>query len=795
MIALVLFQSFSPLYAQSSLSGAVKDQQGQPVPFANVLLLHSEDSTLAKGAVSDEAGIYEFNNVKVGNYRIATSIVGYVTSKTEPFIVGGNSSPQVPLIVLKEGKALDEVTVTSTKLLYELEQDRMVMNVEALPSMSGNTGLELLQKVPGVIVDRQNGSISIIAKGEILVMINDKIQRMPTEVIMAQLQGMRAENIERIELIQQPPAKYDASGAAGMINIVLKENNQQGTNGSISLNGGYGQREKAGLSLNLNSRRGIMNWYGSYNYTRSRANEYTIHHFREYDFEGDQYYFENLATLHNYHEGLHGANLGLDLNFGDNTVAGLLVGSTLSNQVWGSDADSRSVGYVNDVLTTQEQYLFETKTNMSSLTANAYLIQQTGANSHLNFNLDYASIHYENSGYLKDEDGPESSLGYLRETPMEFWILGLDHVNTLGEAWKMEVGLKGTFNNTLSGTSFQSTDDDVSPETQLFSEQDIIQEQILAAFISFNGKLSEKLDTELGVRYEHYNYKLDREEQENLNNTFKRPFPVFRLNYKVDSVNTIQLAYNRSITRPAFFFLTSFLVFFDPSLVVYANPQLQPTFTNNVKVSWQRNATIFSLAYLDRSNQIYFYNTVDKENHLQTSVPNNLDQETIIEANLGFPLSPAPWWEISCNLTAFYHKVIDQSGRPSLFERDIFTYAAQLNSTISLGKTWSFGIDGRYMSQYLDGDQVKFDFPYINLGFNKEFVEGSSLSLTLQDIGNSAGKRNWEYHQPEIGIRTFGENNFSERQLRITFTTTFGNQKISGKREREIGSDEIKNRM
>lgn len=169
--------------------------------------------------------------------------------------------------------------------------------------------------------------------------------------------------------------------------------------------------------------------------------------------------------------------------------------------------------------------------------------------------------------------------------------------------------------------------------------------------------------------------------------------------------------------------------------------------------------------------------------------------KSIIEANLSFPLSPARWWQMNWNLNGFYHKVQDASSRPVDFKKDIFTYSVQFNSSFLFANDWTASIDGRYMSPYLGGDQVKYSYPYLNLGVMKKFPSGSSLSIAIQDITNSSGKREWEYHQPELGIRTFGNNDFSERQVRVTYTLLFGNQKISGKRERKTGAEDIKNRM
>jgi hypothetical protein len=221
--------------AQPKLSGSLTNTQGDPLPYATVLLLAATDSALAKGAITDETGRYDIANFEPGVYRISASTVGYETAWTEKFTMQKGMAVEMPTIVLKEGIALDEVVVRGKMPMYELKQDRMVMNVGASPVLSGNTGIEILQKTPGVIVDRQNNSIGLNAKGEVLMMINNKIQRVPKQVLMAQLQGMRAENIDRIEIIHQPPAKYDASGAAGIIHIVLKKNALQGTNGSLSL--------------------------------------------------------------------------------------------------------------------------------------------------------------------------------------------------------------------------------------------------------------------------------------------------------------------------------------------------------------------------------------------------------------------------------------------------------------------------------------------------------------------------------------------------------------------------------
>jgi hypothetical protein len=793
-IVFLLWSTF--VIAQSRIEGQLVNPKTGPLPFASLILLNAADSSLVKGEISDANGVFRIENVQSGRYLLIGSLMGYKKSTLSKIELQSQQTLSLGSLVLEEvATELNEIVIQANKPVFEQRLDRLVMNISALPTMTGITGLELLQKTPGLIVNRQTGSISVLGKGEVLIMINNKVQRMPAEVLMARLQSMRAENIERIEVIHQPPAKYDASSAAGIIHIVLKENNMDGTNSSVALTGGYGQREKAGVSLNLNSRKGSRNWYGDYSYNLSKANQYLVNHFREYEYAGNQYYHENFVTLRNYSLGQHAINLGLDANIEDKTIIGFLLSGATSKQVWASNADSKSADYINEQFTGGTDYLFGTKTYMSSITANVNVFQKIGSGNDLSVNIDYAKIHYNNSGHVLAKNDPDHNILYDRSTPMQFWILSLDDVNRIGTKWTMETGIKGTFNNTVSNTRVESNEDDYWDSSNLFGSKKTIQEHIYAAYFSFKGDLSKKLNAEFGMRYEHYNYLLQSVNQNDFNKAFKNPFPIFRLNYKIDSVNTIQFGFNRSITRPSFNSLTSFLIIFDPSLTVYANPQLRPTFTNAIKLSWQHRSVIWSLGYLDRKDQIYFYNTVDKENDLQTSKPTNLDNEDIIETSLTFPLNPFRWWETNWNLNAFYHDVKDASSHVIKFEQHIFTYAIQVNSTFLLNKGWSIGMDGMYRSHYLDGDQQKYNRPYLNLGVRKKFSSGSSLSIAAQDITNSGGKLDWRYHQPELGIKTYGHNDFSERQVRVTYTLLFGNQKLKEKRERQTGSDDVKNRM
>lgn len=780
-----------PLFSQSNISGIILNDKGVPVEFANVILLTQQDSTFISGTTSDLEGKFLLELDSNVNRIIKISSLGF----DEKYLELDPSLERYEIVIKSSSYNLDEVVVKGRKVLFELKQDRMVLNVEASPALSGNTALQVLQKSPGVIVNRQGNSISMNAKGEVLVMINDKIQRVPKSVLLAQLEGMPAENIEKIELIHQPSARYDASGAAGIINIVLKKNTRNGLNGNFSLMAGYGQKEKAGTTIGVNYRKGLINIYGDYNFNWHRADQYTVDHFRAYDYLGDDFYYENLVELEEFKAERHAASFGVDVELKNKAIVGLLFNYANAKDIYNSS--SQSFSYFNNSLDDSFEFQLFPQTITESFFSNLNFFQPLTERSHLNFDFDYVGVKFNNRGDISSgQNSADEFIRASRYTPVDIMTLKADYINNLNDNSKIELGFKGTFSKVTSTAVVENTNNSQWIGSTLFSGTDEINERILAGYISYSHNFSKKLNGEIGLRYEFFEYDLNAEEAVNdLNQVFNNPFPIIRFNYKADSLNTLQFTFNRTINRPSFSNLSAFFIFLDPSILVFGNPQLRPAFTNTYKVSWQRRAVILSLSYSDAKNSVYFYNRIDKENALQLSSPNNLDQNHIFETNLSFPIYIGDRWEMNWNLNGLFQTVKAERGRVIPYEDEIFTYSIQFNNSVRLGKDWTASIDGRYLSDFLYGDQVQFLHPFINLGVRKQFPNGSSLSFSFQDITNTIGKNEWEYNQPELGARTFGNNNFSERQIRVTYAATFGNQKISKKRARNTGAQEEKNRM
>ena len=325
---------------------------------------------------------------------------------------------------------------------------------------------------------------------------------------------------------------------------------------------------------------------------------------------------------------------------------------------------------------------------------------------------------------------------------------------------------------------------------------DNIKETILGAYASYLKKWNEKWESDLGLRLEHYNYELtDAVGNNDFSVTYNNLFPVLRTSYAIDSLNTLTLSFNRRIERPAFMNIAGFNLLIDPSLFVTSNTRLRPSFTNALRLAYQLRSFLLAIEVNKTKGAISFYNTVDKQQNLQTSTPINFDSMSGVLITMSFPVKIGNIWKMNWNLDGAYKKVKDASNRPLPFEKDMFSVTAQLSNVFELGNSWTANIDGRYMSPFISGDQEHYLRHFINFGISKKFKNESSLTFSVQDITASSSILDWEYKQPELGIKTYGDNDFSERVFQLTYSFSFGNQKVKEKRKRETGSQEERDRM
>src|SRR5215204_451268 len=277
LLLLLLATAALTSHAQQ-VSGVAKDVQGSPLTGATVTLFKAKDTAVVKLALSKD-GAYSFTEIKEGEYRVGASHVGYISKLSPAFTVTSGSVTAPELSLNKASADLKGITVTAQKPMIEVKADRTILNVEGTINATGNDALELLRKSPGVTLDKDD-NIGLSGKNGVQVYIDGKPSPLSGSDLTAFLKGLQSAQIESIEIITNPSAKYDAAGNAGIINIKLKKNKAFGTNGSVNAGYNYGIFGKYNNGISFNNRNKNVNIFGNYNFNHG-TNRMVINLYRD----------------------------------------------------------------------------------------------------------------------------------------------------------------------------------------------------------------------------------------------------------------------------------------------------------------------------------------------------------------------------------------------------------------------------------------------------------------------------------------------------------------------------------
>jgi len=268
LLSAFVFLAFTSI--AQNIKGIVKDADGKVLPNASVSLLNAKDSAIIKLAVTNNAGAYEFKNIQEGKYLASINYVGYAIVYSPVFEVSGNADVTVAAVsLIKANNGLKDVVVTAKKPIVEVKADKTILNVENTINATGSDALELLRKSPGVLVDKDE-NINLAGKNGVQVYIDGKPSPLTGADLAAYLKTLQSSQIEAIELITNPSAKYEAAGNAGIINIRLKKNKAFGTNGSVNAGYNIGIYPKYNAGLSFNHRNKKVNIFGNYNYNDNK---------------------------------------------------------------------------------------------------------------------------------------------------------------------------------------------------------------------------------------------------------------------------------------------------------------------------------------------------------------------------------------------------------------------------------------------------------------------------------------------------------------------------------------------
>lgn len=789
--------------AYAQVSGRFVAANELPVPFANVLLINASDSVLIGGSTTDESGIFiiEFN--KTGTYYVKFTGIGYAPWTSAVFeLTTTNPKKNIGTqTVLEDVKQLGELTIKGQKPLFQQEIDRTVVNVESSVLSKGSSALQVLERSPGVYVDRRNNNIALNGKSSVMVMLNGKLMRLPMAQLTAMLNSMNADDIEKIELITTPPAKYDADGSAGMINIILKKREDVGTTGSGSITAGYGYKEKGAGSISFAHNTGKINAYGSYSFLHDNGRD-------GWDATGGQNMpaFGGELTVDAGSQTTaisngQNSSVGLDWNLGK-TTAGASINFS------GNKAQREMSNYgAYQLVHSDSLLLLKAKINSQSRWTNVlssiYIEQKLREGEKLNVDIDYLinDSKNPNEGYTAyfDKNGNEAvpagkffsnrQKGVSGST-IHVGVLKMDYARQLNQKLKLETGIKGTLTKSSSLSTIENFIDGEWVGSSRYTNDIDMKETIGAAYASFNIAASPKLNIMAGIRYEYSHTYADADKPENkIDRRLGKLFPSLFLSRKLNDQSELQFSYTKRINRPSFNDLSSYLLYIDPMSVATGNPSLRPTITTNLKAGYNFKGLSFSLLGSREKNPIVLYQlAASPAGDVMYNSPQNMAYQNSLMFQANLPIPVAKWWNISMGINGGLRQFkLDHTIEK--LKKTYPTWSVNGSQTFTLPQNISFELSGFYNGVQYEGSKKIDGFGMLNAGVKMDLKNNwGSFQMSVTDLFKSMRVSGYFGTLTEEAFSLYAHfiyraESARYRTVRLTYSKSFGNVKIKSERK------------
>jgi iron complex outermembrane recepter protein len=579
----------------SKITGQVKDEAQKSFQGATVSLYRAKDTSLAKATFTNKEGQYFFETVKEGNYLIIITSTGHQKFFSNQFTVVAGGDITIPNAVLTpEIKGLKEVTVQAKKPLFEQKADKMLVNVEAAPTNAGSNALEILEKSPGITVDK-DGNISLKGKQGVQVFIDGKPAYLGGQDLVNYLRNLSGAQLEQIEIMTNPPAKYDAAGNSGIINIKTKKTKQLGYNVSAQVGYTQGIYARNNQNINFNYRKNKVNLFG----TLSRNERNTVQtlsiqrKFIEENTKQVVSLFDQDGVMLNWRTS-NNAKLGADFYLTKKTTVGAVVNGfynpskfTNTSNIFISDPNNVLKG--NTYAKSISRGLWQ---NFSSNINLRHVFDSTG--KELTADVDYiyynagntqnlSNYYYNASGVATDR--PDTLYGNLPQL-IHIYSAKVDYVHPLKKGAKLEAGLKAAYVETDANAVYDSLINNRLVRDFGRSNHFVYDERISAAYINYSRPFSKKLSGQFGLRLENtvaHGNQITTGEKFVLDYT--QLFPTAYLAYNASEKHSWSVNYGRRINRPDYESLNPFVEFLDRYTFEQGNPRLRPQFSHNVELT------------------------------------------------------------------------------------------------------------------------------------------------------------------------------------------------------------------
>jgi hypothetical protein len=790
------------------ISGQVKDIQNEPLAGATVQLRKANDTTIIQSIVARSNGKFTFTGIENGSFVLNISSAGNKKYVSNPLVID-ESHPVItlPVIILLPAKQtqLKEVVVNSKKPLIEQDIDKTIVNVEAMIGSATSNALEVLEKTPGITID-PDGTINLNGRSGVLVLIEGRSTYMSSQDLAAYLKSIPASTLDKIELMSNPPAKYDAAGSA-VINIRFKRNRIQGYTGSLSLSFSQGRTNRSYNSLNLNYLNKKVNLFGSFSINKDRNFDDDNTHRIFYDNNNQKIYSTDLTNYNKYNSHDFSGRIGMDYTMSSKTTVGFIISAYNRNRKDGGDYTNNTYMDINTYPDSSGYGNSNYKSHWKQTSANINF-QHKFNTSGRELSADINYVTYSNkagqllNNFIKSNSGgPDSNYIFRYDLPsgIDIYNVKADYSHPLTNKMVLSAGAKSSFvRNDKQSDYYDVINNNQNPDLSR-SNHFIFTENINAFYINAR-KDWKRIGGQFGLRIENTNTKGNQLGNaivvNSINaNHYTGLFPSLFLSYKLDSVgkNILSINFSRRINRPNYQQLNPFISFIDQYSYNTGNPYLGPAFNYYTELSYRyKQFATVSLMY-DRTNDAFF-NATQAVNSKFITRPENASTRYLIAFQTNFNFSIAKWWRMNLNAATGKFQTKGNIYNQSL-NRTQYAYRVNALNQFTFPKGWSGEIGGRCSSAIIILQRKIEPRWQVNAGIQKKILKGKgAVRLNIEDIFLSSKLK--EHITGLSSADVYHANLQDFRRVGIAINFNFGKETFARKRRyNDNGADDVKNRV
>ncbi|SEO86064.1 Outer membrane receptor proteins, mostly Fe transport [Flavobacterium sp. CF108] len=787
LLIFLLLPLFCLAQASFKLKGNITSETTS-LEWADVSIINSEGKII-DGTTTKNDGYFEFN-LKKGSYKIGINLLGFTDYEKEISI---EKDTDLGIIILKESATnLVEVVIQSKNKTVEQKTDRLVYNIEKNVTTVGSDALSAINTAPGVVV--KNDMITILGKGTSRVMIDGRMIELAGEELNNFLKSISASDIKNIEIISNPPAKYEAEGAGGLINIIMKKGMRDSWKNTTTVS--YDQNKYGIYTLR-------DNFFYNKNKFRFSASVNGKTGYKNADESLEMYFPDGLSVMKSEtkvkNENLSG-KLALDYDFSERTTFGFQFLNDRNNPDFGSDIRIEKYNIQNqlDNVTLNDSY---TDKGSGNQTYNVHLITKLDSlNRKLSFDVDYFNYNSKfDRSFIANNYTPDMTFVDVNQSgrnisnqDIDNWSFKADMEHPF-QALNLSYGAKMSFTNSISDVFYYNT---ISGTPELDPNQSNrfkYTENNQAVYINGDKKMGEKWNFQMGLRLENTqtNGFSETMNQETVNNYLKL-FPTVYASYKKNENNTFSLNYGKRINRPRFDLLNPFKVYINSNSYSEGNPFLRPSFSDNFEFAHSYKEILRTSVFVNVVTNGYgVLFTANPETNTQVVTRENYFKNLNYGIGESYSANFTKWWSSENSLYFLGAKtdfIKDFDATPSnSLQIDFST-----NNTFILGKTTKLQVDFSYSSPFKSG---LYEIGYtssFDIGFKQDlFNKTMQIAFLANDIFNTSYLK--DFTSVVNGVKQVYSQNESNRFVRLSVVYNFGNKKINVK-ERAFGNQDEKKR-